>query len=184
MILTARSPREGPGHSRSQENDPGPRPLLEAAILTARSPGEGPGHSRSQENDPEPRPGPGGRRGHHGPTVVLLEGGASSPIRSIALAPCCRRRRSSRPGAPERAQGIAGARGRTQGPSQGREAAGPTVVLLEGSGGALHYMFESHSTRATPKRPESRPARLFAKVHINEHRKSPGFCVRKGYKNI
>ena len=61
---------------------------------------------------------------------------------------------------------------------------GPTVVLLEGSGGVLHYMFESYSTRATPKRPESRPARLFAKVHLNEQRKNPVFCVRKGYKNI
>ena len=37
-----------------------------AAILATRSPGEGPGRSRSQTKDPGPRPGQGGSRGHPG----------------------------------------------------------------------------------------------------------------------
>ena len=44
------------------------------------------------------------------------------------------RRRSSRPGAPERAQGIAGARGGPRAPVRARRRQGPTVVLLEGGG--------------------------------------------------
>ena len=71
-----------------------------------------------------------------GPHVAPMEGGScsrSAPLSWLpALAPCCRRRRSSRPGGPERTQDGAGARRRTQGPGQSREAAGPTVVLLEG----------------------------------------------------
>ena len=100
-------------------------------------------------------------------SMQLLPFGCPAPL--FWLPDRCRMRRSSRPGAPERAQDGAGAGRRTQGPGQSREATGPTVVLLEGGGpllcpapsgstqgaGLQIYAFRRHLVRYT--RADPRP---------------------------